>query len=125
MAKRQATSKGGGVMVELSRLKKRMAVIAADGYRVGFVSRMAGPDRIRITSLSGSHGFDHIIPLAWVSAVDKYVYLNRTRRFVAGNWEPAPALPVRLTELPKPVGFSASIEAAAAVGKARIRPEAA
>jgi len=77
-------------MVELSKLKKRMSIIAADGQRIGFVTRMAGPDRIRITSLSGGHGYDHIIPLNWVSAIDKYVHLSRTSRFVTGNWEHAP-----------------------------------
>jgi hypothetical protein len=83
---------GEDVMVELSRLKKRMSVIAADGQRIGFVARIASPDRIRITCLSGSHGYDHIIPLTWVSEIDKYVHLNRTSRFVTGNWEHAPAV---------------------------------
>ena len=108
-------------MIELSRLKKRMSVIAADGQRIGFVTRMAGPDRIRITSLSGSHGYDHIIPLNWVSAIDKYVHLSRTSRFVAGNWEHAP-VPLKRLDAAK----NAAVPASESVVKTRqSRPQAA
>ena len=85
-------------MADISRLKKRMAVIAADGRRIAYVCRMAGTDHIRLTSLSASHGYDHIIPISWVSQVDKYVYLSKASRFVADNWENAPAAaPRKLT----------------------------
>jgi hypothetical protein len=85
-------------MADISKIKKRMAVIAADGHRMGYVARMAGSDRIRLTSLSASHGYDHLIPVAWVSQVDKYVYLSKASRFVADNWENAPAAaPRKLT----------------------------
>lgn len=85
-------------MADISRLKKRMAVIAADGRRIGFVRRMAWPDKIQLTSLSAAHGYDHLVPLAWVSEIDKYVYLNRSSAYVAAHWEnlapkPVPAKP--------------------------------
>jgi hypothetical protein len=111
-------------MVDISKLKKRMSVIAADGRRVGFISRMAGPEKIRLTCLSGSHGYDHVIPLAWVSAVDKYVYLNRPSRFVATNWEPVSAAPVRMVEPSSPVELALPTDAPA-VSSPRRRPQAA
>ena len=81
-------------MIDSGKISKPMEVIAADGRRIGFVSRLAG-DRLRLTSLSGSHGYDHLIPLAWVSGVDRYVYLNRPSRFVADNWENVAITPDR------------------------------
>ena len=82
-------------MSDISKLKKRMSVIAADGRCIGFVARMAGPDRVRLTSLTAGHGYDHIIPVSWISGVDKYVYLNKASRFVGDNWENAEVAPVR------------------------------
>ena len=73
--------------MDISKLKKRMSVIAADGRRIGFVKRMAWPDKIRLTCLNGGHGYDHLIPVAWIAHVDKYVYLNRASAYVAANWE--------------------------------------
>lgn len=74
-------------MADISRLKKRMAVISADGRRIGFVKRMAWPDKMQLTSLSAAHGYDHVIPLSWVSEVDRYVYLNRSSAYVAAHWQ--------------------------------------
>jgi hypothetical protein len=82
-------------LTDISKLKKRMSVIAADGRPVGFVSRMAGGDKVRLTCLSSSHGYDHLIPLAWISQIDKYVFLNRPSRYVAANWENVASAPAR------------------------------
>jgi hypothetical protein len=82
-------------MTDISKMKKRMAVIAADGRRIGFVSRMAPNNKIRLTSLSASHGYDHLIPVEWVSLVDKYVYLSKGSRFIADNWENIATAPIR------------------------------
>ncbi len=76
-------------MADVSRIRQRMAVIAADGRRVGFVDRSDVIDKIRVTSLSTSHGHHRRIPVAWVEAVDKYVHLNKGSRFIEANWEPA------------------------------------
>ena len=89
--------------MDISRLKKRMAVIAAEGRRMGFVRRMAWPDRLQLTSLSAAHGYDHVIPLSWVSAVDKYVYLNRSSAYVAAHWENLAPKPVA-AKVPPPAG---------------------
>ena len=92
-------------MADISRIKKRMRVITADGRQIGMVSRMAGADKIRLTSLSTSHGYDHLIPVSWISGVDKYVYLNRGSRFVADNWEKADAPSPRLIARISPFDF--------------------
>jgi hypothetical protein len=76
-------------MIDISKIRERMGVIAADGRRVGFVDRAARGGKIRLTSLSACHGYHHLIPLAWVMQVDRYVHLNKESRFVAANWERA------------------------------------
>ena len=106
-------------MSDMSKLKKRMSVIAADGRCIGFVARMAGPDKVRLTSLTAGHGYDHIIPVAWISGVDKYVYLNKASRFVGDNWMNAKVAPVR--QMPS---AAAAVEPAG-VERAFQRPEAA
>ena len=85
--------------MDISKLKKRMSVIAADGRRIGFVKRMAWPDKIRLTCLSAGHGYDHLIPVAWIAHIDKYVYLNRASAYVAANWENTALTPVRSAQL--------------------------
>ena len=82
-------------MADISRLKKRMSVIAADGRRIGFVSRMAWPNKIRLTSLSAGRAYDHLIPLDWIGQVDKYVFLNRASSYVAAHWENVASAPKR------------------------------
>ena len=98
--------------MDISKLKKRMSVIAADGRRIGFVKRMAWPDKIRLTSLSAGHGYDHLIPVAWVAHIDKYVYLNRASAYVGANWEntalaSARTAPHKAGALIEPSGLSA------------------
>ena len=64
-----------------------MPVIAADDRRVGFVARVEGADSLMLTRVKNGHGFNYVIPMAWVSAVDRYVFLNRNSKFVTANWE--------------------------------------
>ncbi len=85
--------------MDISKLKKRMSVIAADGRRIGFVKRMAWPDKIRLTCMSAGHGYDHLIPVAWIAHIDKYVYLNRASTYVAANWENTALSPARSASL--------------------------
>jgi hypothetical protein len=75
------------LMGDIRRIRKHMSIIAADGRRVGFVSAFARADKIRVTSLGSSHGFDHLIPISWVSEVRKYVFLSKTSRYVGEHWE--------------------------------------
>jgi hypothetical protein len=76
-------------MVDSSKIRERMGVIAADGRRIGFVDCQASSGKLKLTSLAGSHGYHHLIPLAWVEQVDRYVHLSKESRFVAANWEQA------------------------------------
>ena len=98
-------------MQDISRLKKRMCVIAADGQAIGFVSRMASPDKVRLTSLRAGHGYDHVIPVEWIGAIDRYVYLNKASAYVGANWEKAEPLcgrfVARVSDLAKPAGVAA------------------
>jgi hypothetical protein len=70
----------------IDRIRKDMSVIAADDRCVGFVESFDGVDMLRITSISAGYGYDRLIPLSWVSDVDKYVFLDKTSAFVATNW---------------------------------------
>ena len=72
-------------MIEVSRIRPNMAVIAADGRQIGIVNSLPGRDALPITSFSGGAGYDHVVPLAWVSAVDKYVHLNKMSGCIGGR----------------------------------------
>jgi hypothetical protein len=80
-------------MVQISRIRERMGVIAADGRRIGFVDGAIGDHRVRLTSLVAGHGYHHTIPVAWIDQIDRYVHLNKESRFVATHWERASAPP--------------------------------
>lgn len=84
-------------MADNRKIRKRMSVIAADGRRIGFVRAVVGPDKIRLTCLGSSHGFDHLIPIAWVSEVEKYVFLSKTSRYVGDHWQNISPGPARAT----------------------------
>ena len=76
-------------MPDTSKILEHMPVVGADDRRVGFVERVQGGNSLRLTRVKNGHGFDYLIPLSWVSEVDRYVYLNKNSRFVMANWEPA------------------------------------
>jgi hypothetical protein len=107
-------------MTDISKLKKRMSVIAADGRRIGFVARMAWPGKVRLTSLSGGNGYDHLIPLAWIGHIDRYVYLSRSSAYVAAHWENVASAPKRAVAATIP-----ALVAEAGGEPAKLRPEAA
>ena len=90
-------------MVQISRIRERMGVIAADGCRIGFVDGATGDGKVRLTSLVSSHGYHHTIPMAWIEQVDRYVHLNKESRFVAAHWECATSA---TCETPKPAASS-------------------
>lgn len=79
--------------MDISEIRESMGVIAADGRQIGFVSGLQSVDELRLTRMKGGHGFDHVIPLAWISAVDRYVFLSRGSAYVAANWKTAPQAP--------------------------------
>ena len=77
-------------MIHISKIRESMGVISSDGRQIGFVSGVQGTDTFRVTSVKGGHGFDHVIPLDWVSDVDRYVFLNCGSGYVAANCKTAP-----------------------------------
>jgi hypothetical protein len=77
-------------MLDLSRIQELMGVISVDGRQVGFVTGFRGSDGLLLTSMKEGHGFDHVIPLDWVSDVDRYVFLRKSSAYVVANWETAP-----------------------------------
>jgi hypothetical protein len=77
-------------MKKVSRIRVQMPIVAADGRQLGFVSRLEGAYGLRLSQVKDGQGFDHFIPLDWVSDVDRYVYLNKGSTYVIANWETAP-----------------------------------
>lgn len=73
-----------------SKIREQMPVVTLDDRRIGLVSRIDG-DTLWVTRFKGGKGFSYLIPLGWVGAVDKYVFLSRNRAYVAANSGPAGA----------------------------------
>jgi hypothetical protein len=74
-------------MNPISKIREHMPVVTNDGRAVGFVTRVEGADGLRVTRVKNGQGFEHVIPLAWVSDVDQYVFLDKGSAYVAANWE--------------------------------------
>lgn len=74
----------------IDRIREEMSVISADDRCVGFVSRLEGDDMLRITCITEGYGYDRLVPLEWVSDVDKYVFLDKTSDYVTTHWDNAP-----------------------------------
>jgi hypothetical protein len=75
--------------MDTSKIRQHMAVVANDGRQVGFVVRLEGSTGLKISRIKNGHGFEYVIPLAWVSDVDRYVFLNKGARYVRSNWDAA------------------------------------
>jgi hypothetical protein len=91
------------------RIREDMSVICADDRCIGFVCSVEGDEMLRVTSITAGYGYDHLIPLSWVSGVNKYVFLDKTSSYVAANWETAPL----------PTGFAGSAERSAGADSGR------
>ena len=73
--------------VDPSRIKERMAVISADGQRVGTVERVEG-GQIRLSGDdTTTGGLAHLIPLEWVASADGEVKLNAPTQKVRREWK--------------------------------------
>ena len=70
----------------VSKIREGMSVVALDGCEVGRVSAV-GNWRLVLTSVKDGRAFEHLIPLTWVEAADRYVFLNKGSRYVAANWD--------------------------------------
>ena len=70
-------------------IKEHMDVIAADGQKIGQVDHLEGKDKIKLTKHDSPDGKHHLIPVNWVSKVDKQVHLNKAARDVKAQWSEA------------------------------------
>ena len=77
-------------MSNISKIRDHMPVVGNDGRPIGFVTRVQAADGLHLSRVKEGCGFEYVIPLAWVSDVDRYVFLNRSSSFVTANWETAP-----------------------------------
>jgi len=75
-------------MVDIHKVQAQMPVISLDGRSIGFVSGVMATE-LRLTTVKDGRGSDHYIPLEWVAEVRKYVFLNKSRRFVRAHYEQA------------------------------------
>jgi hypothetical protein len=75
-------------MIDATKIRERMPVISADERAIGFVSRVSSTE-LRMTRVKDGRGFDHLIPIECVEEVGKYVFLNKSRRYVASHSETA------------------------------------
>ncbi len=77
-------------MNKIAKVREGMSVVTLDGREMGTVSTV-GTLRLVMKSVKDGRAFEHVIPLAWVAEVERYVFLNKGSRFVAANWDaPAP-----------------------------------
>ena len=74
-------------MTSIAEINDHTPIVASDGRQIGFVTRLHGADALQLTQIKNGHGFEHRIPLAWVSEVGRYVFLSKSSTYVAANWE--------------------------------------
>ena len=65
-------------MIDRTRIRQHMDVIASDGERIGRVDEVEA-ERIKLTKDSASDGEHHFVALGDVARVDQHVHLSRTR----------------------------------------------
>jgi hypothetical protein len=64
-------------MVEIDKIREKMAVVDARGNHLGTVARVEDNREIRLTRTDSHDGLHHYIPLDWVQAVDGSVRLRQ------------------------------------------------
>jgi len=72
-------------MVDTSRIRNGLAVIAADGEPIGAVDALDG-DRLKLTRKDSTDDAHHYIPLAWVARIEERIHLNRSGAEVRASW---------------------------------------
>jgi hypothetical protein len=76
--------------MDASKIKEHMEVLGSDGQHIGTVDHMQGTDKIKLTKTDpAAQGHHHLIPLAWVSRIDKSVHLSKTQKEAVQAWEHA------------------------------------
>jgi hypothetical protein len=74
-------------MPRTAKIRPDMGVVALDGRQVGVVTRVSRGDKLQVTQVRDGQAFDHLIPVSWVSAVDRYVFLDKGSAYIAAHWE--------------------------------------
>lgn len=70
-------------------IREHMEVVGSDGQHVGTVDHVDG-DHIKLTkSDRAANGKHHLIPMAWVEAVDAKVHLQQAAREAMTKWQTA------------------------------------
>lgn len=78
----------------ISEISQGMRVIANDDQCVGFVSRPLPGNALRITTMAEGCGYDHLIPLSWVSVVDACVFVDKPSDYLVAHWQNAMEAPL-------------------------------
>lgn len=75
-------------MVDLSRIREHMEVVASDGGHVGRVDHVRGQD-VELAKFDFGSGLrHHLVPLSWIDEVDDdKVTLNKTADAAKAEWK--------------------------------------
>jgi hypothetical protein len=77
-------------MVDTTKIREHMEVLAADGEHVGKVDHLEGSDQIKLAKNDpAANGKHHLVPTSWVDHVDAHVHLNKTANDVKKLWKAA------------------------------------
>ena len=71
-------------MIQASQIKPHTPVVCSHGGQFAVVDHMEGPDTIKLTR--DGKGQHHLIPLAWVTKVDKVVRVDRPGDQAKREW---------------------------------------
>jgi hypothetical protein len=70
-------------MIDTSRIKPHMPVVASNATELGKVDHVEGKSLKLVRDAQGQH---HFIPLDWIDSVDDKVHINRPGDQVMKQW---------------------------------------
>lgn len=75
-------------MVDMSRIREHMEVVASDGHHIGRVDHVRGQE-IELAKFDFGSGLrHHLVPLSWIDEVDdNSVKLNKTAEAAKAEWK--------------------------------------
>jgi hypothetical protein len=77
-----------GTTCSTADIREHMDVIGSCGNKLGRVDHVEG-SHIKLTKNDSPDGMHHLIPMSWVTKVDKSVHLNKSCGEAAREWQPA------------------------------------
>jgi len=72
--------------LDLSVIKRHMAVLSCDGCRVGTVDCLVG-GCIKLTRKDSPDGLHHFIPSKWIERVEDKIYLTKNANETRKEWD--------------------------------------